>query len=280
MDRWKSTELRLTTGAGLIAIRRSNHSESVLFDGQPLGISWPDNMGSIGQYIALRQSDAVIQVNDWPGLPETIDPNGLNEQQCMDLLQPFENGRYVIEVIKLSADEFRQGDPLQSADPAAAYSTDLVPGKPFFIDGWYPVGHEADVFDTVAHSAIDLETVGSYREKIIDGYEPVAVVAGGPLGGVRYVLDGNHRLTAYCELLSAHHTPMPSFCWVSVKRRDAPPLDEEVSVAFLAEADAPQRARALLTEINRKAEMPITPNNESKSIFQRVSEAWQKRGQS
>jgi hypothetical protein len=228
-------EIELTNGKGLIQICVSKGSYSYLKYQKPLSVVWWDSHGSIGQFLTVSKED-----NGFRNILDCYSKdtlymdftNNLEEAYIFikPLLELFENGKYEISFTTASVEK-PNDNPFDYWSLHIPYGLDtqnsaeqIKKHKEFLLENevskkYYPsnlldfstynfsdyVG--ASFVATQPKDSIDLKQVEVYKNEIISGQRPFAIVASKVVGtgqtqeySPSFVLDGHHKILAYEEL--------------------------------------------------------------------------------
>ncbi len=231
-------EIELTNGKGLIQIcvgSRDLGSYSYFKYLKPLSVVWSDNHGSIGQFLTVSKNDSGFRSDlncyskDILYEDFTINPDGAY-QFIKPLLELFENGTYLLSFIA-SKKEQPNDNPFDywalhiPKGVDVNNSEEVIKSHKEFLLGcenskkYYPSDlldfstyNFSDYVDdsfvaTQPKESIDINQVAVYKNEIISGKRPFAIVTSKVMGkgadkeySPTFVLDGHHKILAYEEL--------------------------------------------------------------------------------
>jgi hypothetical protein len=192
-------------GSAVIDVRGNGDFDVALFlRGQPVALNWCDCQGSVGQYLVW--SGRTDFASDLAAVRDALSGEDAEHVLALSDLQPvldlFAPGRY-----QLFYTDAAQGIDYLEYGQARAPS-----------DHWcdyYP--HFRSLVLIQAVSALNLERVEHFAERIRAGKRPVVLTATAPGAWCEFVIDGHHKLRAY------RNTKVPPRI-VSIVRLDPPEL--------------------------------------------------------
>ncbi|KAB2932687.1 MAG: hypothetical protein F9K24_09920 [Leptonema illini] len=176
--------IELTDGSGRISIAGDQRECVLLFDGLPVGFTWDDCGGSIGQYLTRGTAPEKLQktLDDIRRLVSGIDTEASLADSLAGLLALFENGQYVLSK-----------GIAHGAEVLDFPLADIVTEQP------YPFYCRSGsiLICTQPSAYLDKGRVAEYRDQILSGARPYLIVAEVFRSDIQFVMDGHHKLEAY-----------------------------------------------------------------------------------
>lgn len=196
----------LTEGRSLIDVRNGPVAGALLIDGIPVALHWPDEQGSIAEYLLragavnfeerLDSLRAVVERDLQKHLPISA--------QIKAFLELFVPSSYRLSYYERCGEDWT----FVEFDSTWRFET--------YHSGFYPF--DFTFLLTQPTDSLDKKRIEHYVEMIQSGKRPKLLTASSSWSSVFYVLDGHHKLAAYIQLRQP-----PSF--IDVARLDAPQLD-------------------------------------------------------
>lgn len=209
-------DFTLTDGEGLIDVRGDGGDEcGLLIEDRPLAITWPDNLGSIGQYF--------VRSRDREGISERlrairqvaldgINPEVSLAEQIAPLLKLFASGTYRLFYLLWPPGQYQ-----------VIWDTDDWSGK----KGWNIYPDPIAFLPTQPTKRLQQERIDYFEARLRLQCRPVVFTTGVHEGAwCQFVLDGHHKLRAYEKLRIGPAVLM-------IVRDAAPPLTTEDGLQYL-----------------------------------------------
>ncbi len=214
-----SEQYVLEDGEGLIDLRGEGDECGIIIENRPIAITWPDGLGSVGQYIVRsRNRDGI---SDRLRAIREVANHGIRtgislSSQISPLISLFATGVYTLEYWY----EFYSHNVVWDKTWSALDGMNVYPACCQSTD------EQIDLIPTQAVQNLLSERIAHFEESIKKGCRPVVFIAGVSNLDFAFVLDGHHKLRAYEKLQT-----LPSV--VFIKRQHGQALHLTEGLAFL-----------------------------------------------
>ncbi len=214
-----SEEYVLEDGEGLIDLRGEGDECGIVIENRPIAITWPDGLGSVGQYIVRSRNREGI--SDRLQAIREVANHGISagislSSQISPLISLFATGVYTLEYWY----EFYPHNVVWDKTWSALDGMNVYPACCQSTD------EQIDLIPTQAMQNLVSERIAHFEESIKKGCRPVVFIAGVNNSNFAFVLDGHHKLRAYEKLKT-----LPSV--VFIQRQQGQALNLTEGLTFL-----------------------------------------------
>jgi len=174
----------LHDGQGRITLSGNHYESGLLFDGKPVGFTWADCQGSVGQYL--------VRSMDYDQYHESLNAIRRYVGDEIDATIP------VSEALRALLGLFPSGQMLLGTRELHSYVYYDQAGNRENPVNIYP--DEWNLVSTRPEKLLNKKQIREFIAKIKKGQRPKIIIASAYGNSVQYILDGHHKLQAYRKL--------------------------------------------------------------------------------